>query len=500
MKSAFTNKFFWVCIVLFISACFFPVVSAVEIKDGAAVDKPAGMEEKDGRLTAEFVDADIRDVLRTLGRLAGKNLVISEEVSGKISLSMKDVCFNEAIQAIMDIRKIGYEEIGNIIRIAPLADIQERQRIEQDLAPLQSTVIRLKYANANKIEPVAKALLSPRGSISIHHSSIRGGWPVVGIADGRSFGPAPRASIKANEFPASMVITDTASRIEKISELINKLDVKPRQILIEAVIAEIRYDDRKDIGINWETLTGPGAEGDGRLIIGRGREAGIGLRTGEVIAPAPGFTGLDITYARLTGMQMRATIRALELEGKATVLSSPRTLVLDGHEATVLVGLKHPIFETLLVGDIDPRVSESVSHYEPIGILLRVVPVVWENDLVNLSVHPAVTALGDEVVGASGIKAREIITQEVDTNISVRSGETVVIGGLISDNDELRHQGVPILSHIPVLGFFFRREVSVKSRQELVIFITPTVMVDPELTPSDEAGLESFRETLEGAR
>lgn len=491
MKSELLIKIPVLCLVLFYSAGAFagesPPAEVYEIEE----------TEEDGRLTAEFVDADIRDVIRTLGRLAGINLVLAEEVTGRISISLRDVRFDDAMQAVMDIRGLGHEEIGDIMRVAPFEDIQRRKEIIEQTAPLDIEVFMLKYVNAAKVEPVINGFLSERGSVSIYHRSVRGGWPVVGIADEiKALGPSPREQLKASEFPTMIVVKDTESRLEIIRGLVDSLDTRPKQVLIEAVIAELRYDDRTDIGINWESLTGEGAEGEGQFIIGSGREAGFRLRTGDAPEPEPGFTGLGITYSKLTGTRVRAVLRALELEGRATILSNPRTMVLDGHEATVLVGLKHPIFETTLIGDIDPRLSESLSHYEPIGVLLRVVPAVWKDNLVNLSVHPAVTALGDEVIGTTGIRAREIITQEVDTNISIPSGDTVVIGGLISDDTELRHSGVPFLSHVPVLGFFFRREREIKARQELVIFITPTVVEDAVLSPAEAADFEEFGEIL----
>ncbi len=479
MKSGLINKLQLLCFILLFTTVF------------ASGNEP--VEPGAGLLSAEFVDADVRDVIRTLGGLAGINMVLAEDVTGKITISFKDVSFEDAIKAVMDSRGLSYEKVGSIMRIAPAEEIHKSRIAAEQTSALEVEIFVFKYVNALKVEPVIKSFISERGSVSIYHRSVRGGWPIVGIADEiKSLGPAPRAQIAQSEFPTMIVVRDTASRIELIRQLVEHLDTQPKQVLIEAVIAEIRYDDRRDIGINWETLTGDGAEGDGRLVIGRGREAGINLRTGEFSEPDPGFSGLGITYSRLSGARIRAELRALEVEGRATVLSSPRTLVLDGHEATVLVGLKHPIFETTLIGDIDPRVSESLSHYEPIGVLLRVVPAVWAGNLINMSVHPAVTALGDEVVGTTGIKAREIITQEVDTNITIESGDTVIIGGLIRDDTEFRHSGVPILSHIPVLGFFFRREKSVKVRQELLIFITPSVVEDSGVAGYDAERFDEY--------
>ena len=492
MRSEFINKVFILCVLfLFMPGSLFGETQPYEYE----------LSEDEEKLTAEFLEADVRDVIRTLGRLAEINLVLSEEVTGKISISLKEVYFYDAIRAIMDVKGLDYEKVGDIMRIAPFADIQKTRRQREEIAPLETEVFTLRYTNADKIEIVLKEFLSDRGSVTIYHRSIRGGWPVVGIADDRrALGPAPRNPIGKSEFPTMVVVKDTASAIETIRGVIETIDTRPKQILIEALIAEIRYDDSREIGIDWESLTGEGALHEGEFIIGSGREAGFDLSTGDISTAEAGFEGLGVTYTRLSGTRVRAMIRALERTGHATVLSSPRTLVLDGHEATVLVGLKHPIFETTLIGDIDPRLSESLSHYEPIGVLLRVVPAVWENDLVNLSVHPAVTALGAVVTGTTQITAREIITQEVDTNITVRSGDTVVIGGLIKDDSEFEHFGVPILSHLPVLGFFFRREREIKSRQELVIFITPTVLDDAELSPQEASEFREHLEVIEGGR
>ncbi len=457
--------------------------------------------EQEGTITVNFADADVRYVLDTLAKQRGLSIVLSDKVQGNINIRFEDVPFWDAFEAILEVKGFGYERVGRIVKVATFEELEsQRKEKEKVICRMEIEIFRLRFANAREIEKTVKTFLSSKGSTAIHYGTVRGGWTVAGIGQGEA-GVVPRAEDKNEPFPMILIVRDFPENIEKIRVIIEQLDESPKQVLIEALIAEVGYDRERGVGIDWKSLGQTGAEGEGAFIVGKGKEiAGEivgGKVMGEKIAlPIKGFTGgLALTYRHLTGAKFEAVIRALEQEDKANILSRPRMLVLNGHEGTIHVGKKYPIFSTILSPDTGRPVSDSIDRYEPIGVMLQVVPVIWENGRVNLAIHPRVTALGNNVAGPFTV-TKEIITREVDTNITVNSGDTVVIGGLIKSEDKISQYRVPFLGRIPILGWFFRRENKTIEKTELFIFITPSIIKEAVLTESEQTRFSESQESL----
>ncbi|MDO9464597.1 MAG: secretin N-terminal domain-containing protein [bacterium] len=453
--------------------------------------------EEELLISLDFDNAEIRDVLRVLAEQHNLNIIVSEEVKGEVTVHLTEVRLENALRVILGTEDFGYLKRGNIIEVGSLERLKSLKAAE-DEAILGTTteIFHLKYVNAEEIEKTIKKCLSSKGNTTVYYSTIRSGWPVGGISSGEgSMGVVPRTANKREEFSRMLIVRDFPEYLTKIRQLVEELDKLPKQVLIQTLIVEVSHDLTRDIGIDWKTLNSLGtAVGDIRYGDFGETLRGV-VEGGTVTVPSTGFTGLTATYKRLESPRFEAVINALEEKGKANVLSNPKILVLNGHEATILVGEKYPILTTDISADGNVT-SESLAHYEPIGITLKVVPIIWEGDRVNMSIHPAVTELGDNVTGSTGLTVKRITTRELDTNITINSGETIVIGGLIKNKETVTRYKVPLIGDIPILGWLFKRERKVTEKTELLIFITPTIMDTPQLTEGERASMEETSKKL----
>ncbi|MFH1904916.1 MAG: secretin N-terminal domain-containing protein [bacterium] len=453
--------------------------------------------EEELLISLDFDNTEIRDVLRVLAEQHNLNIIVSDEVKGEVTVHLDQVRLENALRVILGTKDFGYLKRGNIIEVGSLERLKSLKAAE-DEAVLGTTteILHLKYVNAEEIEKTIKKCLSSKGSTTVHYSTIRSGWPVGGIGGEATMGVVPRTGNKKEEFSRVLIVRDFPEYLTKIRQLVEELDKPPKQVLIQTLIVEVNHDLTRDIGIDWKTLNLLGtAIGDIRYGDFGETLRGV-VEGGTVTVPSTGFTGLTATYKRLEPPRFEAVINALEEKGKANVLSNPKILVLNGHEATILVGEKYPILTTDVSPETGAVTSESLDHYEPVGVTLKVVPIIWEDGRVNMSIHPAVTELGDDVTGSTGLTIKRITTRELDTNITINSGETIVIGGLIKNKETVTHYKVPLIGDIPILGWLFKRERKVTEKMELLIFITPTIMDTAQLTEGERASMEETSKKL----
>jgi general secretion pathway protein D len=302
-------------------------------------------------------------------------------------------------------------------------------------------------------------------------------------------------------------------------EIINQIDVMPQQILLETRIMEVNLDKLRDIGFDWGTGTA-GAESSTMSLVSASTTTGAdGTRSvdaqfgshllGSEISPSvfgpksstisgaePYNLGLELLYKKLTGTQFEAILHALEENVHTNTLSAPRILTLNNQEAAILVGTKYPFLKadqsTTTSGGV--VYNYSLDTYRDIGIQLNVVPQISGEEYINLIVHPAVTSFTETVKAkdSNGVTLAEypiIITREADTQVLMKDGETIVIGGLLKDIQREGRQGVPILGNIPVLGWLFQRKTNDTEKIDLIISITAKIVKAGEIPPQDIAAL-----------
>lgn len=436
------------------------------------------------QISMNFKSADVRNVFRILAEAGNVNIVLDKNVSGKITVTLKNVDFNTALKSVLLADNLMMKKSGSVIFIT---------KSKAEIPKTDIEIIKLKYINAEDVAKTVRPFLSRFGKIEVFKEKILGGWGVSGItgagtsgttgytqqgtvgytqqgtAGTSMLGENTRMPSAPNEKPRTLILQEIPQNIEKIKQIIKELDKPKHEILIGVKIVEVNKNYLKNLGINWNYQeTGYSTTGG----------MGVNSSLGNISPVQPGVaTGLSVAYSKLTGTQFTAELQALEQENKAKDLSSPKILVMEDHQAVILVGEEYPVFQTNIIpGTTPPTLIESFYEYEPVGVDLLVIPRVVDSNTVNLIVHPQVSSLGANVVGATGLTMPIINTREIDADINIRNGSTIILGGLISKQKNTAINKIPLLGDIPLLGKLFQSKQITNVNMELLIFITPKIL------------------------
>ena len=479
---------------------------------------PVKEELLPGKITIDFKDADIHNVLKVIALKAGVNIVTSPEVTGTVTIRLVDVSWKDALKTIISAYSYGYEQRENIIMVAPLEKLTEQKKQEVELNQVQPTtteVFTLKYIDAQDAKNAIEPQLSSRGQITVLETTGQAGW-AFGKTD--DTGKRKRSKDDRISLSKTVIITDVPPVIDKIKKMIINIDVKPQQVLIEAKIIEANKDRLRDLGIDWGTGSS-GASSSTLSYVPVGKNAGgfdnsrIGghvlsdLVTPTTFTPkatslTSANTGLKLAYRKLTGSQLEIILHALEEDVDTNTLSAPRIMTLNNQEATILVGQKFPLITTSISTQTNQVTGSTLDRYQDIGIQLNVVPQICDKDYINMIIHPAVSSytstLKTKAPDGTILSEYPIIdTREAETQIFIKDGETVVIGGLLKDVKTKSKMGVPFLGKIPLLGLLFQRETNDTEKVDLLIFITARVMREEEFSDAYIATLEERLNTFE---
>ncbi|MEK7849775.1 MAG: secretin and TonB N-terminal domain-containing protein [Candidatus Omnitrophota bacterium] len=476
-----------------------PSVPAEVAPAGAGKEVAAGEEEvkTPETITLDFKEADIRDVLKIISYKSGVNIVASPEVTGTVNVRITDVPWERALDVILKTYGYAYDKQDKIIMVAPLEKLMTQRKMEQDMAQVQPTVtevVDLKYIDAVDAKKAIEPQLSPRGRITILEITGQAGWGFGG-----SFEQKRSRGSEVNSRSRTMIVSDIPPVLDRIRKMIEGIDVKPKQILIETRLVEISLNKLKDFGFDYAT-GGAGSSATSAVTTNsftKELKAG-GHSLGNLVSPAAfspqasaitsANTGLNLVFQKLSGSKFEVLFHALEEKVGTNTLSAPSILTLDNQEATILVGEKFPIVNTTVSAQSATTVNVSLQEYKDIGIQLNVVPQVSgkAKDYINMIIHPAVTTEGTLIEA----KYPRITTREVQTQVMIKSGETIIIGGLIKDVKNESVEGIPFLRKIPIFGKLFERTTVDTEKIELIIFITATIVDDNSLTNEQLSKLE----------
>lgn len=504
----------------------------VAAPDSAATDAQTLVEqagEKDTTLV--FNETDIRDVLRLIADEYNLNMVMSDDVVGTVTLRLKGASLQNTLDAILSGRGYDYEIRDNIIRVGKVEALQaeRNQRTTREVQEtLVTEVLVLRYLDAYDVRDTVKALLSPRGTVSVlerrPYSGFKFGTQTSGSASnstssqsgfggssnytqggggggGGNSGGGVGALVRDRdeEKPRSntLLIADVRSQVEKVKQLIAKVDVAPRQILIDARLIEVTTRTLQDLGIDFNNASGisPKDGPNNTVITDLNSGASNTAINSNILTNAfPGATdaGIHTVFTKLGGSDMSLILHALAQDSRTKTLSAPRILTIENQEAAILVGEQFPIFQSTVTDQ--GTNTESLSYFQPIGISLQVIAQVTPENEINMIVHPTVSSLGAFVTGTSGLTQPRINTREADTRVLMKDGETLVIGGLLQDADDKQYYSVPFLDHVPVLDRLFSRKQSSIDQRNLLIFITPKIVKagQTNLSPSEKQTLKGL--------
>ena len=441
------------------------------------------------RISLNFQDIEVRAVLQLIADFTELNLVASDTVSGNITLRLQNVPWDQALELVLKTKGLDSRTIGNVLMVGPAEEIAERERQEieankqiAELAPLQSEFIRIRYAKAANVVQLFEAGSEEGGSLV-----------------------SERGSVVVDERTNAIIITDTAAKLAEIRDLVERVDVPIRQVMIEAriVIASTNLDE--ELGIEWgggylgesngniysvsgsreqvvslnndvvegntPTLTYPVAGGQGGAGGGGGlggqQQQGLGaalvdLGVGQATSGfAIGFTSNDLF--------LTAELSALESSGQGEVVSQPKIITGDKQQATIKSGQEVPYQEGAASG------ATTVSFKEAV-LKLDVTPNITPDDRILLDLVVNQDSIGDLVPSGTGGLIPTIDTTELTTQVLVGNGETVVLGGVFQTEEILQVRKVPWLGDIPYLGVLFKSTANKTSKTETLIFITPRIL------------------------
>lgn len=419
----------------------------------AAPPPPPMMEEaakkyKGRKVSLDFQDAEITSILRLLADISGKNLVMGEDVKGKMSIKLSNVPWDQALDIVLKMNSLGKIEEENVIRIGTLGSIARQQEEEAKAKEsmikaedLGTRVINVNFAKAQDLSETLKKNLSPRGDLTI---------------DART---------------NSLIVKDIEKNILKINELVKILDTPTPQVMIEARIVQAKPEFTRALGIQWGT--------DVKAISGNnliGISAGPGINSATFGSPVTGFgvnlpaaapTGtLGFTFGRLTDIPINLDLRlsAAESTGMTKIISSPKIVTLDNQEAKIEQGESIPFATTSLQG--------TQTTFVDANLTLSVTPHITTDGSIIMKVKVSKNAPGRLTVSAGP----SIEKREATTNVLVKNGNTVVIGGIYESTKVESKDRVPFLADIPIVGWFFKREDNRETTTELLVFMTPKII------------------------
>ncbi|WP_369161351.1 type IV pilus secretin PilQ [Candidatus Thiodiazotropha sp. LNASS1] len=443
-------------------------VFTVEVRSLTRQEKEALQKERliftGERLSLNFQDIEVRAVLQLLADFTGLNLVTSDTVGGRITLRLKNVPWDQALDIILKSKGLTKRQIDNVIMVAPTEEVAAREQLElesqqkiEELAPLRSDFIQVNYAKAEDLAALLKAeenrLLSERGNVTV--------------------------DVRTN----TLLVQDTVAKLEDIRRLLQRLDIPVRQVLIESRIVIANNDFAKDLGVRFGanfdgsfgdnfTLTAGALPGhiDNTFGIAPGIEINSdgenqeGLMVNLPVTSPSG--GLNFLVGKVGTYLLQLELTAMQTEGRGELVSSPRVITSDQTQATIKQGVEIPYQEATSSGATKIAFKEAL-------LKLDVTPHITPDDRVrmDLVINKDNPDFSRAVLGVPPIDTREI-----ETTVLVDNGETVVLGGVFERNKTNNMEKVPFFGDIPYAGVLFRRNERVDNNNELLIFVTPKIL------------------------
>lgn len=425
------------------------------------------------RLSLNFQSIEVRAVLQLIADFTGLNMVTSDAVSGNVTLRLKNVPWDQALDIILKSRGLGMRKAGNVIMVAPSEELAARERLEleanrqvEELAPLRTEFVQINYADAADLMGLIQAeennLLSERGNVSI---------------DART---------------NTLIVQDVSTSLQAIRGLISELDVAVRQVLIESRIVNADESFAKDIGVRFgyskntkqsgenRTTIGENGQGNAQVLIGGGNAGNTDFGSAttfndgtneNLIVDLPAIpadaASLALAIGKVGSYLLQLELSALIAEGRGEDIASPRVITSNQNEAVIESGVQIPYQEASSSG------ATSVSFQDAV-LSLRVTPQITPDDriIMDLEVNQD-TLSGTTVLGVPAINTRSVTTQ-----VLVQNGETVVLGGVYSSSDRKSVDRTPFFGDLPYVGFLFKRTDIDITKSELLIFITPKILKD----------------------
>ena len=427
---------------------------SADTQEAAATENEAAAAVEDvsvsagGNVSIDFRDADIQNVLRILSYKSGVNIVTGPEVTGLVTIKLKDVPWKRALEVILETYGYGYEHKDNIITVTTIEGLKKRREDSTLLAeqePLVTETFILNYAKASEVIASLDKMKTARGSVNY------------------------------DERTNTLIVRDLSRNMDLIEKVIKQLDRTTPQVLIEAKIVETTLDNTEKLGVEWTTkVTVSGAKRPSTWPFTQ-HSANKYLKTDDF----PGAEDTDFSLGTLDFQQMQLVLEMLRNRTDTNILSNPRIVTLNNKPARIVVGREYP-FPNYSYNDQQARYQVSGWEYKDIGVIFDVTPHVNNAGYITLDLQPQVTdILGFVTVENASVP--QLSKESAKTNVMIRDGETLVIAGLIKDQITDTKRKVPFLGDIPLVGLLFQKSDKTVVKQDLLIFVTPHIINNDEI-------------------
>ena len=408
----------------------------IEVREAADESKKLASQKtyKGDKLSLNFQNVEVRTVLQVLAEFTGMNIITSDTVGGSLTLRLKDVPWDQAMDIILQAKGLDQRKTGNVVWIAPRDELsaKEKQELEtqkqiEELVPTRQEMFRLKYHKAQDFEKILKddknKLLSKRGSAVM------------------------------DPLTNTLIINDVPTKLEEIRDLIAKTDIPSRQVMIEARIVEATDSFSRELGAKLSVS----------------RTGNTNSYTAEANLPAQASSSFsagafNAIFGSVFGSVIDLELSALQSDGKGKIISSPRLITADRVEATIEDGEEIPYTETA------PNGATTIS-FKKATLSLKVTPQITPDGNVIMDLKINKDSRGDETTAGPAID-----TKQIQTRVLVENGGTVVIGGIYVQTLQDTRDKIPLLGDIPLLGALFRHDSKLDEKREMLIFISPKLM------------------------
>ncbi|MBK8751363.1 MAG: type IV pilus secretin PilQ [Candidatus Competibacteraceae bacterium] len=458
-----------------------PPQKSKEEEDKEAKFDPSKKKYIGDLLSLNFQDIEVRAILQILADFTGLNIVVSDSVKGNLTLRLQNVPWDQALDIILRTKGLSMRQNGNVIFIAPTEEVAAREKLDlesrkvvDELIPLRTEIIQVNYAKAADLAKLLKTQDKDKGSIL-----------------------SPRGTVETDERTNNLIVKDIPDKLAEIRDLVTKLDVPTRQVVIDSRVVIASDNFARDIGVRFG-VTGVNQGGNtlntvSGSLFGTSTivDSAVGnlINTGQpfpvAVPPLAQRLGVNLAAAGAPSLALSILgadylvdleLSALQTEGNGEVLSNPRVVTADNQEATIKQGREIPY--TVPSSGSGPATTE----FKEAVLELKVTPKITPDDRISMKLAVKKDEVGEVVPQAGGGFVPSIDKREVTTNVLVNNGETVVLGGVFEQSKAKGQSKVPLLGDIPLLGYLFQQNTTSTNKRELLIFVTPQLLKNGAVT------------------
>lgn len=471
------SSFFVLCILIFLFT--------------TSLFTPAQEPPSSKTLSLDLKGLDILDIFKIISQTSGLNIIANKNVTGKVTLFLKDIDAWDAFLILVESNNLAYERQGNNVKVMTDADF-ERIYGRKFVDKRKTSINTLRYAKANNIAGSLNQIKTNIGRVIVDETSntvILLDTPeaiaqmedvlkkldlptetktfVLNYAKAKDLGPKIEESItkaigsvKVDERTNSIIVTELKDRMSAIENIVMSFDRKDLQVFIESKIMQVILSDEHSLGIDWDVLM---SGVDGKV-------------SGKFDIIPSGSLGGSFTIGSLTDKGYTALVEALKTIGKTESLSNPRIAVLNNQEAKILVGTKEVFVTTTVTQTSTAATTAEAVTFIDVGVNLTVTPTINPAGFITMRIKPEISSVDREITTSQKNTIPVVRTSQAETSITIEDGTTIIIAGLIEDKKTDTINKLPLLGNMPILGGLFKAEKEKLEKKELAIFLTPHIL------------------------